>query len=509
MKHITSDIVYGFSAAYLVSRYDNPKPIPRAHEEFWDYVCDPHPWVAIGAPRGHAKTTAITLAYALANICFRKRKHVLIVSDTEGQASQFLNNIRTELTENEELIDTFKIRRLTRDSATVIVGEFEDGQQFRVFVKGAEQAMRGCLWRHTRPDLIICDDLENDEMVESQERRKKFRGWFYNALLPIGSDDCIVRVIGTVLHFDSLLARILPMEEDEGVETAPLKITWKPAVQAKKAWYGVTFRAHPSIDDFSSILWEDKFPIERLSRIRLGYLEAGNAEGYSQEYLNNPLDSEHSYFRPEWIKGFDADDRHLPRMEYYAGVDMAISKEDLAAYSVIAVVGVDPSGIIRTAEIVRFRGDSIDIVEEMASVQRSYNVEFWVVEEENIAKAVGPYLYLQMQKGEIPYMNIHTMSPNKDKLRRARPLQARMRAGSWLFDKEASWFHTLQQELLQFPKGRYSDQVDALAWIGQMLDSMYDAKSDDAVEEDEYEQEYEETLLWEDNTPYINRYTGY
>lgn len=508
MSQLTADAVYGFTSAFLLDRFDNPQPTPHFHEELWDYACLPDRWVAMGAPRGHAKSTAITHAYVLANIMFRYRDHVLLVSDTEGQAAQFLSDIKVELTENTALIEAFEIKRLIKDTEGEVIGEFQDGKRFRLVARGSEQKVRGIKWRNKRPNLIVGDDLENDEIVLNEERRKKFRKWFYNALLPAGSDNCIVRIVGTILHFDSLLARLIPLEDDEGAVVTPLRITWSKKAQAKKSWKAVTFRAHPSISDASTILWEEKFPAKRLQEIRDGYLEDGNAEGYAQEYLNNPIDPENAYFKVEHFRGWDEDEAREPRQEFYAAIDMAISEADSAAYTAIGVIGVTPDGIIRTRHVERFRGDTLDIIEAMARVQRTWNVEYWVVEEENIAKSVGPVLYQSMERGEIPYMLLHMMKPNKDKVRRARPFQARVRAGTWLFDKLAEWWPELEQEMLHFPKGKFMDMVDALAWLGQMLDELYDAKTQEEVDDERWEEEYEEDYS-DDSGEGINRHTGY
>src|SRR5690606_16545040 len=57
----------------------------------------------------------------------------------------------------------------------------------------------------------------------------------------------------------------------------------------------------------------------------------------------------------------------------------------------------------------------------------------------------------------------------RDKEARARPIQGRMRQGMVLMPREAPWIASLTAELLTFPNGVHDDQVDALAWIGQML----------------------------------------
>jgi hypothetical protein len=139
-----------------------------------------------------------------------------------------------------------------------------DGHKFRIQAKGSEQKVRGIKWGGKRPDLIVCDDLENDEIVMNPERRAKFARWFMNALIPCGSDTCSIRVVGTILHLDSMLQRIL---DDP---------TWKH----------LFYQAEDG--NFENILWPEQYSAERLKGIYRGYKAQGDTEGYAQEYRNTP-----------------------------------------------------------------------------------------------------------------------------------------------------------------------------------------------------------------------------
>ena len=101
---LTAELVHGFSESVLAKKYDQRKATPKCHLEWWELCCSEHPLVAIAAPRGHAKSTAVTHAYTLASVLFRDKDFVIIVSDTYDQAVLFLNDIKNELRENEDLI---------------------------------------------------------------------------------------------------------------------------------------------------------------------------------------------------------------------------------------------------------------------------------------------------------------------------------------------------------------------------------------------------------------------
>ena len=121
----------------------------------------------------------------------------------------------------------------------------------------------------------------------------------------------------------------------------------------------------------------------------------------------------------------------------------------------------------------------------MFSVQKRYSPELFIAESGSIQKSIAPFLNKEMQVRS-RYINIHPVTPTKDKQTRARSLQARMRAGGIRFDKEKMWYPTLEDEMARFPRDKHDDQVDALSWIGLVLDKIIDAPSDEEVEDEEY-----------------------
>lgn len=469
-SRLTADTIYGFSGSVLSQRFDNAMETPEFHREMWEMCCSSSRYVAIAAPRGHAKSTAITHSYVLANLLFRERQYVLIVSDTEGQAKQFLHDIKTELTENDAIKELFGVDKFLKDTETDIVVQMKernpDGSPyvFRVIAKGSEQKVRGLKWLGKRPDLVVCDDLENEDLTANPDRRLKFRQWFYGALLPVGSDRCIFRVVGTILHLDSLLERLL---NDD-------------------TWNSRRYEAHN--EDFSKILWGSKFPRERLEQIRQGYINQGFPEGYYQEYLNVPIDPTNAYFQKRDFLPMEESDFDKPKT-YYSAIDFAISKSERADRTVTGAVGVDNAGILYVEDVRIGRWDSKEIVDEMFSVHKRYDPDLYTTERGMIEKAIGPYLTDEMFKRN-QFIPLNPMQPTKDKEARARSIQARLRAGGVRFNKEAEWYPELEHEMLTFPKGKHDDIVDFLAWIGLTLDRHIPAPTVEELEEEAWEEEW-------------------
>lgn len=488
---LSADLIHGFAASMLAKRYDNATRTPAFHLELWNLFCDSHPLVAMAAPRGHGKSTAVTHVCTLAAVLFRERRFVVIVSDTETQASNFLNDIKEELRNNDDLIELFQIKSFKKDTETDIIVECADGHSFRIMVRGAEQRVRGLKWMQMRPDLIICDDLEGDEQVQNKERREKFRKWFNGALLPCRSKHGIVRIVGTVLHLDSLLNRLLPEDSHPSSVVEPLK-TWS---KARTAWKSVRYRAHT--EDFKHLLWPEMYNAEFFRLKKEDMTSQGIPEVYAQEYLNYPIDESTAYFKRDdftEIAPKDLDDIKYQQknVNYYAAVDFAVSTQERSDFTVIAIAAMDDRGIMNVVDIRRGRWDSLETINEIFAVHRKYNPDLFVVERGAIEKAIGPILRAEMVARN-QYLRLHPMTPTKDKLTRARSIQARLRSGGIKFDKTASWYGELEDEMVRFPKARHDDQVDAVSWLGLTVDEMHHALSKAEIEEEEYQYEVRST----------------
>ena len=483
MITLTKELVQGFVNEFLIVGFDKRVPVPALHMEWWEEVCNEnYKNVAIAAPRGHAKSTAITLAYVLCNVVFRVRDFVVIISDTEKQAFEFLGDIKKELTENEDLIDTFGIVGLAKDREGQIVLEFEDGHLAKLVARGSGQRIRGLKWRGKRPNLVVGDDLENDDIVLNDDSRIKFRKWFFSALMQIGSADCLYRIVGTILHQDACLERLMPAPTDKYTRTDGLK-QW--SLNPARAWRSVRYEAHN--DDFSLILWPDMWPEERLKAKYLEFLEQGFPEGYSMEYRNKPVDESTAYFRRNDFKDINRDRPSGTHKVTYIGVDLAISKSDSAAYSVFSVVDAHHDGY-EVSDIRRFRGDSLDIIDTFFALYEKHNQPMFIVEEENIARTIGPILRDEMRKRNM-YLSIVTLPAIKDKESRARGFQARHRVGAIRYDTQAEWYPTLLLEMVAFPRSTNKDQVDSIANIFLAQDKHPVVFSPEEQEEEEYEDE--------------------
>lgn len=464
---MTADLVESFAGTFLSPLYDQLRPTPPFHRECWKLYCSDERQCAVAAPRNHAKSTALTHDYTLAVALFREQDYIIILGSSEELAIEHLNDISNELHENDDLIREFMIKGFITDAKTDLIVECHDGHQFRIIARGAEQKIRGRKWKGKRPGLIIFDDMEDDEQVENRDRRVKFRRWFLRAAKQALRDGGKIRGHGTILHDDSMLSNLM----------------------RHKSWKTLCYRAHRSFDDFSGILWPEKFPESRLREIRQEFVEMGDAAGYSQEFLNDPLDSSDAFLKKDWFLPMGNEDREAQKI-ICAAADLAVSKQDLANRTSITVGGKCSRNFIHFIDQHVGRWDTLEWIDKMFEVQLRWNPEIFFVEDGVIWKAVERMVHNEMRERDI-WINIVPVPSVKDKATRARPMQKKMRAGGTRWDKEKEWYPGMESEMLRFTgsaQATLDDQFDSAGLLVKGFDILQPmAEEEDFMDDDEIE----------------------
>ena len=262
-----------------------------------------HRYLAVAAPRESAKSTVLTFLHCLHGICFKRYHYIVIVQNTFGKACGSLEAIKKEVKENESLKLTYPIT-VTRDAMGDSIFRHTDGFETRVLCKGNEQvgSIRGEKFGAYRPDLIVGDDIEDDELVRSPERRQILKDEFNEALIPAGDKGvCKYIFIGTILHDDSLMAELVSDEHYP---------------EYKKLFYKAL--NEDKLGEFS--LWRQKWTLAELLKMR-----ADKPSVFAKEYQNDPVSGlmkkfnreDFRYWRVENLEynTFDRESRLIARGE--------------------------------------------------------------------------------------------------------------------------------------------------------------------------------------------------
>ena len=417
-----------------------------------------------------------------------------------------MGQIKQILSDSAEIHQLFGIQTdekgavFEKDTETDVIMKFSDMQQFRIVAKGAEQKLRGMLWNGQRPDLILIDDLMNEELVANKDRRDKLRRWVYGSLIPCRSERGIIRFVGTPMNLDDPLESLMPKENAKDTVVEDLKIWSKRKLGM---WRSVKYRAHSP--DYSAILWPDRKSKQYFEELRQDFTEQGIPEVYACEYLCNPVDDSIRYFRKNDFLPITEEDRKKNKV-YYITADLAISEKERADYTAIIVGGLDANGQLHIVNCIRERLGGDEIVATLMSLQKIYDPVAVGIEDTQVSKAIGPYLYRAMSETGV-YMNITMLKPHRqDKIQRARSIQARMRAGMVKFDKTADWWLTFEDECMTFPRAKHDDTVDALAYQGILIDRMAEGLTLKEEEEEQYEEEVRDSGINEQGR---SEMTGY
>jgi hypothetical protein len=164
---------------------------------------------ALGLPRGHAKTTFIKIVISWL-IVYDKINFALIICANEGLAEELLSDINDILmSPNMELVYGGWEEALTTNSKELKKAFYHDRPMI-LAARGAGSSVRGLNIKHTRPDLIFCDDMQTRENDESVAERTKLRRWMvatlFKLLAPRG--DRLLIYVGNMYSTECILYQL-------------------------------------------------------------------------------------------------------------------------------------------------------------------------------------------------------------------------------------------------------------------------------------------------------------
>lgn len=312
--------------------------------------------------------------------------------------------------------------------------------------------------------LLIDDPIKNHEEADSPTQRTLIKNWFtstaYTRLMPGGG----VLIIQTRWHDDDLAGWLIScMREAE--KEAEANGQWP--VDADK-WEVIEYPAiaikNEQYREKGEALHAARYPLSALLKIK----RTCGERDWNALFQQNPVPEEGAYFTKEMIRYYDGSAPH--GLSVIAAADLAISKQEHAHYSVICVVGVDEKDDVYILDARRGRWDANEIVNELITVQREWVPQLIGIERTHVEQAIGPFLDKRIREEKMWGMAIESLSPGRrDKQLRAKPIQGRMRQGKVLFPRGRAFCEWMIPELMRFPNGVHDDAVDALAWIGQMM----------------------------------------
>jgi len=403
------------------------------------------------APRGIGKTSLVC-AWIERMILYRECKVVLYISHSEQLAVMQTENIKFNLTsptvravfgdvtvsDNDNDIDqTFSKKSWVAFGSTIVIP------------RGCLQQVRGIRWRQWRPDVIVFDDLEDKQEVQSETNREGIRRWFYSDPLYadslVGNEEQPTRFvyIDTLKHPDAL-----------------------PLYLEKGGWH----TTYLSIcDENLHSLAPEFITDEELAEERAAAAATGTLEEWYLERLNSTNVEETKRFRREYFKYYtDEDINNCHDLECAILVDPARVIKNTTDYTAIVGVGVSAKNRrIYVMDIVSDRMYPDQMYDEIFSMARRLGASVIGVEDAGLGSFVTYPLENEMRRRGINCQLVVLHTGLRKKEDRIGALLPFYRMG--IVYHNPSICQQLEQQLLSFPRGRYDDIADAFAYLPKIL----------------------------------------
>lgn len=393
--------------------------------------------------RGSGKSTMVTTAYPIwAILGKQQKKFCLIFCQTRTQAKQHMMNIRSELEGNDLLkrdLGPFQEQSDEWGSYSLVFNK----SNARITVASTEQSIRGIRHNEHRPDLIICDDVEDVQSTKTREGRDKTYQWLYGEVIPAGDRKTRLIAVGNLLHEDSLLMRI---KDDI----------------ANKRSKGV-FKQYPLLDKDNVCLWPGKYP--DVKDIEDEKMKVASEISWQREYLLRIIPSDDQVIYPEWIQYYDElpGTKHKAYRGTYAGVDLAISSKDSADFTAIVSAHVYgrrekmkiyilPNPIVKKINF----PDQVELMKNFKNTQMPRSQDTLFVESVAYQEALPQMLELHGIKAE-------SVKPKGDKRTRLSLTSTSIKSGVIKFPRQGC--EELIEQLVGFGVEKHDDIADAFSLL--------------------------------------------
>lgn len=397
-----------------------------------------HDSALILIPRGHLKSTLLTISAAIQEVCIDPNIRIWITNAVMDQARKFMREIKDQMESNVLLRKTWpeifwsnpskEAQKWTEDE--LIVKRSSRSKEATITVGSVGKETTGSHY-----DLHIYDDLVNLENVSSPEMIEKTYKW-YKMSLSLLEPNGRKWIIGTRYDYSDMYGKLL--------ETSMARIV---------------MRCRDYEQSPPKVLFPRKFTNKILDRIR----DEQGSWIFSSQYENDPTDQKTAPFKREFLQFWDT----LPTpMNLYTLVDLAISDAKKACETAILVVGYSLEGNLYVVE------DASGILTPDNTVESLYRIDFQYggppmgVERMQLEKAMRYWLNQAAErKGKM--LTYYELRPDMDKHRRIVSNLQPMWEQRRIFLKPG--MQELESQFLRFPRYSMRDRIDAMAYFNQLV----------------------------------------
>lgn len=462
-----------------VEHRSTPSP---AHYIISDIILKDTNSMVLALPRELGKSSYLSPGLMLHNVIFTKYRYIIYVGNSQSKANEALSNMLREIIDYDgdgELSNTvFRpfIKsvhyHLPEKSVGTIVITKTDGSTIVVKSVGRGVNTRGIRRGQYRPDLIICDDIEDANKARNNAGyRQRTIEWFSSDIQPLGQGAKLI-LCGTKIHEDSLItvyAEDPPVQVLPGQGPVPYKVIDLGYRDSSK----------------KGTIWAAKYTDEGLKALEEDFKKHNIHEVFLNEYLNkvgkdeaNIFDKEpimkNSYSAPTQAMDIIYDKTWNPiisRWNKYVYSDLASQTVQLTASAVkpvncltsIVSFGIDSSGTWFVHEIEAGVWDPDTKIEMTLKTMANWNPICYYIEKGTLFNELYPQLLHRSQEtGQMmsPMDTVSTATSFDGKFERIiGSLKEPYNLDKIKVNRDARGYGLILEE---FDKGRRSSHIDIL-----------------------------------------------
>lgn len=369
------------------------------HQYYMMYEAIKNENIVIHIPVEHAKSTWFSLVMPLWFLINDRNTHGAILSNTQTQATGFLNAIKWHIENNElihrdfpELIPDFKAK-WTEKEIMVVRDHDKQSRDPSIIARGTGNAILGA-----RFEWVIADDICDLDNTATEQQRGKVLSWWNEIVDSRVTEGGRKIVIGTLQHNQDLLCTL----------------------SENNAYYYICLKA---LDEINNVpLWGEHWSLERLMRKKdtIGTL------AFAKTMQNDRLTASNKSMKAEWLNFYGIEHKFNFSVfdkdtDVYIGVDPAIADDKTTAEQRrldkfgLVVVGVDKT--TKLMFLWEYFKEWLTFPEQLKTIDRYYqkydnvtNVKRIGIEQVNYQKALKQQAFLLASLPPIVGVNTGTRS---------------------------------------------------------------------------------------------------
>ncbi len=393
-------------------------------------------------PRGHLKTAMITKGFAIQSLLRNPDVRILIANQVWDKSREMLYEIKQLLTEKTDLPKLFGdfVSERWREDDIVIRQRRKALAAPTIGTSGVEAELTSSHY-----DIILLDDLQGEKNFQTPEQREKVKR-YYRSMIDLIEPGGVIIVIGTRWHLDDVYQYIIDNEAEY------YDVMVRKVIEDGKIIFPKKFQKHfdPKTKSWTAVDYHCTDYID--------YLRKRPSEEFSSQYMNDPIDSQNQIFKKDYFKYYD---RRPDRLFVSMTIDPAISEKAAADYFSINVSGMDENYHIYVLDTLKGHWKVAESIDNIFTTYLKWKPSVVGLETVAYQKALKSWLEEKMRERGVHFpITELKRSTNESKEFRIKALEPFYRDG---LVHHAPWMKSLETELMQFPRGKHDDEIDAFA----------------------------------------------